>query len=193
MKGKLFLITGYSGAGKSTLVSGVCARLSRADQFTTVTTRPPRQGEALSPEYHHVDKPTYEIMRVRSEVWDHGEMDGHYFGQDIDWGRKFLASGKNLLRVVGPDTRVINRVASHFPHDAVLIWVDTSLEVANSRLRDSLDETRRKRSTNDALQNSTNGKKIKAMADYVFEPVNVIDEDINRFERLITSIIEKER
>ena len=180
---RLILVTGYTGAGKSTLVASLLEMFPAFQYWTTTTTRPPRANDpGPSVEYRHVDNTAYQQTRLPS--WDHGEMDGHWFGADVLSARAQLDAGVTLVRIVAPDLAVIARLMRHFPNRTTLIWLDTPRALAHARVRSSGDVARIRR-LEAPSQTLANGTLLAALAATSFYPSGVLDADAQNFAHLM--------
>jgi len=79
-QGNLFVISAPSGAGKSTILKKLLPLLPGLAFSVSHTTRPPRPGEKNGREYHFVDRPAFEKMRVDQAFLEWAEVHGNLYG-----------------------------------------------------------------------------------------------------------------
>ena len=132
--GRLILVTGYSGAGKSTLAR-TAATVPGVYLFKTTTTRPQRPLEAMS-EYEFVTPDEYAARRQASHQWDHTEFGGYSYGADVEAMNNAFSKGKHYICPAVPDPTVIEDMKQLYAAPVTVIWIDTPLSVANSRIAD---------------------------------------------------------
>ena len=69
-KGILIVISSPSGAGKTSLANSIVEENENISFSTSVTTRPPRDGEKNGREYHFVEKDQFNLMIKNNKVTD---------------------------------------------------------------------------------------------------------------------------
>ncbi len=94
--GRLIVLSGPSGVGKS-LISRNVVRRTGAMFSVSVTTRPPRKGEADGREYRFVDRPTFKRMIERNELLEWATIFGNLYGTPAGPVQKAVASDKTVL------------------------------------------------------------------------------------------------
>ena len=97
MRGVLFVITAPSGAGKTSLIRALLQDEPALQLSTSYTTRAPRPGEQDGREYHFVDVPTFEAMRVRGEFLESAEVHGNHYGTSRKVISDTLERGQDLI------------------------------------------------------------------------------------------------
>ena len=189
--GELIFVTGLYGAGKSTLVHAALDATDNLEYLKTTTTRPPRPEELEygSIEYDFVSQQAYEKRRATSKRWDHTPVHEHSYGADIDSVNQKLAKGIGIICCTAPDTDTIDQMSQLYVAPSTLVWIDTPLEVANSRLRASGDADRIRR-IDDSLQTEVNAAQVKQLASVVFEPVQDISLDTANFTQVVQQILQ---
>ena len=80
MGGMLLIVSGPAGSGKNT----VCERLMRdfpgVTRAVTMTTRPPRDGEADGRDYYFTDVADFESRIEKGEFYEWARVHGRYYG-----------------------------------------------------------------------------------------------------------------
>lgn len=99
MSGVILTITGPSLSGKSTLESmlssqGVVVRV------TSVTTRPPRQGEVDGIHYHFIDKDAFKNKVRSGEMVEHVEFDTNFYGVSKEEVQKRFGKDGGVVAIV---------------------------------------------------------------------------------------------
>ena len=79
-RGLMLVLSSPSGAGKTTLSRGLLADDDGVDMSVSLTTRPPRPGEAEGQDYYFVDRQRFGEMRNRSELLAHAKVFDNYYG-----------------------------------------------------------------------------------------------------------------
>lgn len=96
-KGILFVMTAPSGAGKTTLLGGLLEEVPGLVYSVSVTTRPPRRGEADGRSYHFTTRAEFETMLAAGEFLEHAVVYDHYYGTRRSVIEKALAAGKDII------------------------------------------------------------------------------------------------
>ncbi len=144
--GKLFVISGPSGVGKGTLVRRLLNDYPEIVLSTSVTTRPPRQGEIEGFHYFFVEKNVF-LERLNNGYFiEWTEFAGNYYGTDRNIVDSAINQGVNLLLEI--DVKGALRLKETKP-DAVLIFIEPpSIEELKTRLfkrkTESEDEIRKR-------------------------------------------------
>jgi len=186
----LIFVTGFYGAGKSTLVHAALAALGGLEYLKTTTTRPPRAEEVEfgSTEYDFVNPEEYVAMQVASNNWDHTEVHGYSYGADVAGINHKLKSGVSMICCIAPDPDVIDQMKYMYAAVPILVWIDTTLQVANNRLYASGDEKRIER-IGHSLQSEAKAAEVKQLASVMFRPVDDLRVDEASFVRVIKEIM----
>ena len=96
-KGILFVMTAPSGAGKTTLLDLLLKEVTRLDYSVSVTTRPPRRGEADGEAYHFTTRAEFEAMLAAGEFLEHAVVYDNYYGTRRSAIGKALAAGNDII------------------------------------------------------------------------------------------------
>jgi guanylate kinase len=95
-RGKLFVISGPSGTGKGTICREVVDRIN-AEISISMTTRPPRPGEADGREYYFVSKEVFLDNIDNNGFLEHAEVFGNRYGTPKDMVIKKLEEGMDVI------------------------------------------------------------------------------------------------
>lgn len=95
-RGKLFVISGPSGTGKGTICREVVDRIN-AEISISMTTRPPRPGEADGREYYFVSKEVFLDNIDNNGFLEHAEVFGNRYGTPKDMVIRKLEEGKDVI------------------------------------------------------------------------------------------------
>lgn len=183
---RMIYVAGEAGAGKTTLVRGALQMHSDKLQYlTTYTTRPPRGKPEDELGYVFVARNEYEQIRNASKRWDHGEFYGNWYGADVAAAHRTLESGKSLIVTTMPDVQTISEMAQTYGIEPLTIYIKTARDVRARRLlgRVALNEIARI-NEDDGLVG------FAQFANRVFEPVNVVEQDIHDFSQIIGECID---
>lgn len=96
MRGRLVVISGPSGVGKSTVCHRLCDRIP-AEFSVSVTTRPPRPGEANARDYHYVSAEEFERLRGSGGLLEWAQVYGNWYGTPLAPVRKALDEGRVVI------------------------------------------------------------------------------------------------
>ena len=96
-KGILIVISSPSGAGKTSLANSIVEENENISFSTSVTTRPPRDGEKNGREYHFVEKDQFNLMIKNKRFIEYAEVFGNYYGTPKDQIEKLLNDGKDII------------------------------------------------------------------------------------------------
>lgn len=187
MKGKLILLTGFFGAGKTTLMNAAVEAIPVLNFLITYTTRPQRKGEISGKgEYIFTNEVEYFQRKAQSKKWDEAIVYNFYYGNDVESINKDLSEGKNLIVCTTPEKSLIEHQISIYSAKPILIWIDTSLDLANSR---AISEGRPER-IDHPMQTLDRRNEILKKVDVVFTPESdSLEENKKKFIDLIKSYL----
>jgi guanylate kinase len=132
---KLFIISGPSGVGKSTVVRQVLSHLAgKLDVWlsVSVTTRPPRAGEADGREYRFLDQAAFDRLRAGGGLIEHAQVHGHWYGTPAAPVREALAAGRHVLLEI--DVQGGIQAAARFPKAMGIFIEPPSRDVLRRRI-----------------------------------------------------------
>lgn len=178
MQGKLIFISGLTGSGKTTLVQKAVESVENLEVLMTYTTRPQRDGEQDSYEYVFVTDDEYVWMKSASLKWDETVFGDYKYASDANKYIEDLYRGVNVIVSVTPNLGDIQEMTDIYGVKPVTIWINTPKDIAMSRIQD--DPHRAGRNEDEA---------VKEHFDVIFDPTNVLEDDIKSFVGLIRTII----
>ncbi|MGC1588373.1 MAG: guanylate kinase, partial [Rhodomicrobium sp.] len=120
-RGVCLILSSPSGAGKTTLARALLASEAGLCSSISVTTRPPRSGEAEGVDYFFVPREKFEAMRERGELLEWAQVFGNYYGTPAQPVRDALAAGKDMILDV--DWQGAASIASLLPGDTVRVFI----------------------------------------------------------------------
>lgn len=186
--GKLIIVCGLSGSGKTTLIREALCKIDKVTYLKTFTTRKPRSEDekANSIEYIFVSQEQYQILKDRSQNWDHTDVYKDSYGADIDESRMIMNSGKNLLVASPPNLEIVNDLKQKYGSNTKVVLIDVSSQVTNGRLSLERNEIEQSRIEVDSKVNLDHTRQI---ADLIFIPTMKLKEDVIQFCRIINQLI----
>ena len=96
-RGLLIILSSPSGAGKSTL-AGRLRTWDETLQFSvSSTTRAPREGEVDGQHYHFVSEPDFKKQVADSQMLEHAQVFGNYYGSPRAPVQQAIDSGRDVL------------------------------------------------------------------------------------------------
>ncbi len=95
--GKLFIVAAPSGGGKTSLLKKVLSELENFSVSVSYTTRPPRENETHTSDYHFISPEEFKRMIERDEFLEHAEVFGYHYGTSRGEIEKQLAQGHSLV------------------------------------------------------------------------------------------------
>ena len=96
-KSILIVISSPSGAGKTSLANAIVEENENIYFSTSVTTRPPRDGEENGREYIFTNKNKFDEMIINGEFIEYAEVFGNYYGTPKGKTEEFLIDGKDII------------------------------------------------------------------------------------------------
>ena len=96
-KSILIVISSPSGAGKTSLANAIVEENKNIYFSTSVTTRPPRDGEENGREYIFTNKNKFDEMIINGEFIEYAEVFGTYYGTPKGKTEEFLINGKDII------------------------------------------------------------------------------------------------
>jgi guanylate kinase len=132
-KGILFVLIGPSGSGKSTFCSRLVKDFDDLHYSTSVTSRPPREGEVQGKSYHFVSREEFIARRERGEFFEWEETHGNLYGTLRATLQNGIDGGHDLLFQI--DIRGALTMKKHFPDNTVSVFIiPPSFEALRERL-----------------------------------------------------------
>jgi guanylate kinase len=133
-RGLLLVFSSPSGAGKTTIARRLVETEPGLALSVSVTTRPPRPGEADGRDYWFIDQTRFDEMAAQGEFLEHARVFGNCYGtprQPID---EALAAGHDVVGDL--DWQGTQQLAAKVRPDLVAVFVlPPSLAALEKRLR----------------------------------------------------------
>lgn len=139
-KGRIFIISAPSGTGKTTLINRLCTdHPDLAQQTTSCTTRPKREGETHSQHYHFVMRDEFLHKVEAGEFLEWAEIYGELYGTLRSDVEAITDGGKHALLVI--DTQGAEKLMDAI--DPIFIFIEPpSLEELKNRLEKRQTDTK---------------------------------------------------
>lgn len=96
-RGLMLVLSSPSGAGKTTISRRLLEAEVDLSLSVSVTTRPPRAGEAAGKDYHFIDTIDFNLMVNRDQLLEHAKVFGNYYGTPRKAVEDTLAQGRDVL------------------------------------------------------------------------------------------------
>jgi guanylate kinase len=178
--GNVFVVSAPSGTGKSTLSQRLIERVPDLVFSTSVTTRPPRQGEVDGQDYFFVDDAKFDAMVRAGDFVEWVQVYERRYGTSRPWLEQVLASGKDVLLDI--ETTGALNIRRAIP-DAVMVFIlPPSVQALEARLRgrgkDSEEQVRLR------LQHARHEMDLYHAYDYL-----IVNDDLDRAYRQFESVI----
>lgn len=126
------MVSGPSGVGKTSVVAGLAGRVP-FHFSVSMTTRPPRPGEADGVDYRFVDREGFLAARDGGRLIEWAEYSGHLYGTPREPVERALAAGEDVLLDI--ELLGAEQVRAAFPEATMIFIEPPSLEVLEARLR----------------------------------------------------------
>lgn len=133
-RGILLVLSSPSGAGKTTITRELVARDPQIEISVSVTTRPPRQGEADGKHYHFVKRAQFDAMVAGGELLEHASVFGHFYGTPRAPVEAALSAGRDIVSDI--DWQGTQQLAQTVRDDLVAVFVlPPSMAALEARLK----------------------------------------------------------
>lgn len=120
-RGLLLVLSSPSGAGKTTLARRLVEVDGEIEISVSVTTRPPRPGEAGGRDYFFVDLAEFMRMRDSGELLEWARVFDNFYGTPRRPVEEALAAGRDVLFDI--DWQGCQQLEEKLPHDLVRVFV----------------------------------------------------------------------
>lgn len=120
-RGLMLVLSSPSGAGKTTIASQLVAKDKYIKSSISVTTRPPRPGEADGQDYFFVSEERFHQMHSQGELLEHAHVFGHYYGTPKKFVFDTLESGFDIVFDI--DWQGTQQLAHYARADLVSIFI----------------------------------------------------------------------
>lgn len=181
----LLVLSSPSGAGKTTLSRALLNRDANIELSVSVTTRPPRPGEADGKDYFFRSPEQFEQMREAGALLEWAPVFDHFYGTPRDAVETLLDQGKDMLFDI--DWQGAQQLSEKLAADVVRVFIlPPSAQTLAQRLRDRAQDSaevvaRRMRAASDEISHW-------AEYDYV-----IINDDVEQSLDGLVSILAAER
>lgn len=119
--GLLVVISGPSGVGKDALIKELFQVYPSLTKVTTITSRPPAEGEQQGVDYQFVSRQEFERLREQGCLLEWAEVYGNYYGTPREETLTRLQRGETaVLKIDVQGSLTIKRLLP----EAVLIFID---------------------------------------------------------------------
>lgn len=184
-RGVLLVLSSPSGAGKTTLARRILEEDGGIEMSVSVTTRPPRPGEADGRDYHFASAERFEAMRRAGGLLEWARVFDNFYGTPKAPVMAALDEGRDALFDI--DWQGAQQIAETLPGDLVRVFIlppsSSALEERlRSRNQDSAETVRRR--MNDASAEMSHW----AEYDYV-----IVNSDLDRSVAGLRAILAAER
>lgn len=133
MSGFLMIISGPSGAGKGTIYHSLIERMPEIVVSTSVTTRPPRQGETDGVDYFFRTEEQFDKMIKDGEFLEYAEVFGCRYGTPKKFVMDVIERGGTVVLEI--DVKGAAQIKKQFPSCVGVFIMPPSFEVLEKRLR----------------------------------------------------------
>ena len=180
-KGRLIVVTGPSGSGKGTVLQKLFSMRSDVAFSVSATTRNPRMGEIDGVHYHFISEKTFLQMAQNSEMLEHAQYCGNYYGTPANYVRQKLEQGINVILEI--EVQGALKIKQQNIEAEFIFIIPPSMEELEKRLknRGTEDESTIQKRLNRAK------KEYEYMDDYDYI---VINRDVETAALAISAIID---
>lgn len=181
LHGRIFVLSAPSGAGKTTLVNNLKKEFPFLAESISVTTRKPRGGEIDGKDYFFISVDEFMKKRDAGLFAEWAEVHGNYYGTPLDFLKKMISQGKNVICDI--DYQGAINIRKAFEREAVLIFIlPPSMEELEKRLRGRATDN--EEIVTKRLHNAK--REITYFTNYHFIVVN---DDVGKATALLSAII----
>ncbi len=120
-RGIIFILSAPSGAGKTTISRAALEAIDGLEASVSLTTRPPRSGEADGFDYHFVNEEEFNRRREAGELAEWARVFDACYGTPRAALERAVAAGRDILLDI--DIQGARQIKGSYPDDAVTIFV----------------------------------------------------------------------
>ena len=131
MKGMLVIISGPSGSGKGTVVKQLDSKTNYAVS-TSITTRPPREGEVDGRDYFFCTPDQFIYMRDNNQLLEHARYCNNYYGTPRHYVEEQINNGKAVVLEIEANGAL--QVREKFREAVLIFLIPPTLADLHSRL-----------------------------------------------------------
>lgn len=139
-KGILVVVSGFSGAGKGTLMKKLVSARDNYSLSVSMTTRPPREGEAHGREYFFVTREEFEDKIKTGGLVEYASYCGNYYGTPREYVEAQLDQGKDVILEI--EIQGALKIKEKFPTALLLFVMPPTAAELKKRLEGRGTETR---------------------------------------------------
>jgi guanylate kinase len=146
-RGLLMVLSSPSGAGKTTLARRLIESDNEIAMSVSVTTRPPRPGEAEGRDYFFIDDAAFKRMRETDALLEWARVFDNFYGTPRASVEKAIKSGRDVLFDI--DWQGAQQLSEKMKHDVVRVFILPPSAAAlekrlQTRAQDSAEVVRRR-------------------------------------------------
>jgi guanylate kinase len=146
-RGLLMVLSSPSGAGKTTLARRLIESDNEIAMSVSVTTRPPRPGEAEGRDYFFIDDAAFKHMRETDALLEWARVFDNFYGTPRAAVEKAIKSGRDVLFDI--DWQGAQQLSEKMKHDVVRVFILPPSAAAlekrlHTRAQDSAEVVRRR-------------------------------------------------
>lgn len=120
-RGIILILSAPSGAGKTTISRAALKAIDDLEASVSLTTRPPRSGEAEGFDYHFVNEEEFNRRREAGELAEWAQVFDACYGTPRAPLERAVATGRDILLDI--DIQGARQIKRTYPRDAVSIFV----------------------------------------------------------------------
>lgn len=184
-RGFLLVLSSPSGAGKTTMTRRLLERDSSLALSVSVTTRPPRPGEADGRDYHFIDRAQFDAMAARGDLLEHALVFGHCYGTPRPPIEAALAAGRDIVTDI--DWQGTQQIRERARDDIVAVFVlPPSLAALAARLRTRAQDS-------EAVVAQRMAKSAEEMSHWSEYEYVIVNHDLDQSVAEVQAIVTAER
>lgn len=181
----MLVLSSPSGAGKTTIARRILEGDGNLSMSVSVTTRPPRPGEADGKDYFFIDEPEFQRMAGADELLEHAHVFGNHYGTPRGAVEAALAEGRDVLFDI--DWQGTQQLKEKAREDLVSVFIlPPSVEELERRLRARAQDS-------DEVVRGRMAKAADEMSHWPEYDYIVVNSDVDHSTEQVASILEAER
>jgi guanylate kinase len=184
-RGIVFIVSAPSGAGKTTISRAAIEKIPGLAMSVSLTTRPPRGGEAEGVDYFFVDEEEFNRRRDRNELAEWARVFEASYGTPRAPLESAIAEGRDILLDI--DIQGAEQIRRKYPADTVSVFV---LPPSFEELRERLH--RRGTESEEAIGRRLQRASLEAEAYPTYDYL-IINEEREQSIAMLAAIVAAER